>query len=323
MSYKIFKATLLATALVSGSALATDTVNINPDGAGPDSAIPVGSLSWAPGFAISVPTTGSITPAAVGSTFTTYGQGTLQGFVDPNGKPIGGTSLNTAYEWTYVFGFTETVTSASCLGGLCTANFTVTPGGTNFFNVYYDPSQDSNMLAGTGFTDGTQILTGSFLPYNPASGFGVSSFTSSSGTPQDLDQFGTNNYPGVTSVSGSGTSHLLASVTSSNPAFFLSPPTLINVTLNTFQNLPFTETDPSSCYYNGTSLSSAVGPNTAGGPCTVNTVGPFNGVTGPNVAFETHVTNAFLTRAVPEPAPIALLGLGLAIGGVFARRRTK
>jgi len=317
----VLSSALFALGLAAAPAVfATDPVTINPDnGFGPDPNLIVGSLGWNNGFAIAVnalPTgSGNIT---VGQQFTTFGQGALANFNDAGGNSIGGLQLNSAYEWTFVFGVQEVVTAVTAT----TATFGTTGTGTNFFRIYYDPSRDSNILDGTGFADGTLVLEGTFNPFNPVTGIGVSNFGTSSVTPQPLDQFGTNNYPNIQTVAGAGSFNLLATVTFANPAFFISPPTVISITANGFTNLPFLQTNPSSCYWDGSGLASAAGPNTAPGtsPCPTNTLGAVNGINGPNFAFETRPTSAF--TALPEPATLALLGIGLgALGWSFRRKQ--
>ena len=67
--------------------------------------------------------------------------------------------LGSAYEFTVRATITEVATCAAFSGPLCTlAVFTAT-GGT--YDIYYDQVANSNIVTGTGFVDGTKILTGS------------------------------------------------------------------------------------------------------------------------------------------------------------------
>jgi hypothetical protein len=307
----------------SASVFATTPIQINPDGGGPDSTQTVGSLGWNNGFSIAVNTIVGGGFVAPGAPLTTFGQGALANFTNQAGNSIGGLGLNSTYEWTYVFGLPEVVVSSTGTS----ATFASTGGG--FFEIFYDASRDSSVLNGTGFTDGQLILAGTFLPFDPTTGVGASGF-STTGLGGALDQFGENNYANVTSLAGFGSFNLLAAITFADTAFFPSAPTLVSVTANGFSNLPFLQQNPSSCYTATPGLNApvtdAVGPNTGTGatsPCTINTVGAVNGISGPNVAFETRTTSAFNTRAIPEPASLALIGIGLAALGGFGRRRNE
>lgn len=323
-----FRKTILATglAVLFSGAQANDIIRINPDAGGPDPIINVGSLGWNNGNAISIPVTGSITPIPVtGSILQTYGQASLANFNNGVGNPIGGLNLNSTYEWTYVFGFDEVVTGETTVGGFPSATFATIAGGNNFFRVYFDPSMDANNLAGTGFNDGTLILEGTILPFGAAgspSGSGLSNFSGSCADTVapgcgPLDRFGGNDYPAITSNSGAGSSFFAATVTFANPSFFITPPTLIQITNNTFQNEPFDAQNPSACFWNGAAFIGGAG----GGGC-ANMIGTSNGNTGPDVMFQTRASTSFIAPA-PEPGSLALLGLGLGAVGIWRRKGRK
>lgn len=117
-------------------------------------------------------------PLQAGQQLTFLYQANLVSATAPNGSTIALPNLNgvtaaTNYEITIVAAITETVTGFGVIGGAQVATFSLT-GGT--MNIYFDTNVDANTAAGTGFDNGTQVLTGTV-----ASGDSIFSFISGIG----------------------------------------------------------------------------------------------------------------------------------------------
>ena len=323
-------ASAIVLALSASAAYAGDIIQINPDAAGGDPTLSVGTLDWAVGNAISI----NAVNQPVGTVFQTYAHAALGGFIDGNGNPIGGLNLNgptaaTNYEWTYVAGFQEVVSSITGVVPNGSNTFKTVAGGDNFFKIYYDATPDANNLTGKNFNDGVLILSGTILPFNIATGEGAGSFNTTGGcgltglTCGNLDTFGTDNYPLIDTPTGNGASNLNVLVNFADPTFFLQGlglhGSILSLSFDTHQNLPYDQQNPSACFTAGTGAQV----NGAGGQGTtcVNSVGAINGISGPNVMFLTDGNSSAVT--VPEPATVALLGLGLIGLGMTRRRKTQ
>ena len=304
----------VALALAPG-AQAASVIQIDPDGGGAQGTISVGSLDWNVGNAL--------IQTIEAKTSQDYGQSNLANFNNSAAQPITGTGLSTNYEWTYVLGVNSAVSQT-----LPVTILTPTTGGENFFKIYYDASKNSNALAGTGYADGTVILTGHF------SLIGLQTFTAGAGNghvdinldgidditlqPIPLDQFGTNNYPTINSVVGAGGGSLQVIVDSFDPAFFLTPPSVISLNFNTANTLNYTETDPSALF-------TTAGGTTAG--ATAGSIGSCNGCineTAPNVMLQVDASTSFDVAAVPLPGALMLVGAGVSVlAGLAAVRRRR
>jgi hypothetical protein len=308
-------------------AAAADTVLFDSDGGG-DSFIQITSLDWNAGNAYAEGVSAS-SPA--GTTFQLYYQANLS--VANNGStPVfssvgcGGADANCI---SLVIGFQEQILTNTFdpVNNTGTITFGFVSGGDNFFAMYANNTLGDN-LSGACFVCGTQIMSGSILGSNYSSNFsGLTSPT----TVQALDQAApTNNYLGIQTIVGSGSVHLEASVGTYDTNYFQGlGGSIINFAFgDTNTNLPFTAADPSACFFATTStggLTPICGGTGVFGVSPfigVGSVGAINGVSTSNLMFQADATNSFQTTpaAVPEPATLTLVGLGL-IGATRMRRK--
>lgn len=298
--------------LLLGVSLQSPAALIDPDGPGGDAPIEVSLLDWLPGNLRVNCTSGCSSPSviAAGDTLQSYAHGELGSFDDAATTAM--TSLGTAFEWTFVAGFQEIVTLA--FPGI--ASFANILGGDNFFEIYYDPGLNaSQLVGGETMNDGTLILSGRVLPFNPITGIGTSGFFAAPAAPVPLDQFGANDYLGLSSVVGVGGAQLSVDVTFAHPDFFLDGPLprlFLDFTSN--QGLPFTTENPSSCFVTG---AGAVIDGAGGGygSCTGSAIGSINSDPGEASPASIFLTDASSSIRVPVPGSLALLTLGLLLMG--------
>ncbi|KFI22328.1 PEP-CTERM sorting domain-containing protein [Nitrosococcus oceani] len=322
--------------------------------------IDVGSFDWTQTSFVAVNGVQAVDNFAADDTcpnnscdFTILSHASLTGVKDTTGADVTINGLGSDFEITVTFGFTETVTGLSGAPGAqgTLSTFETKPNSGEFLEVYYDTAPNSVDLSGSGFNDGQVILAGSLV------GNSFGNFTLTNDDPVQFDQFPAGNTPtsdnygdgsnipgqSQLTLSGFGTQNLIRfdSLTQNN-SFFLSQLDTFGFNFNNVSiGLPFLQTNPSDCFTNSTA---GFGANVASGtgPCTaahvdglysaqgadgnggyVPNTGNINATPGEqDFVAQTDYNTGFDSVAVPEPASLALLGIGL-IGLGFTRSRKR
>jgi hypothetical protein len=231
--------------------------------------------------------------ATVGQTVEVYYQATLAGVINTSGITVAPPGLNgtpgaPAYEITAVSRATVVVTSITTSSGVTTRTFQLNPVQTNpFVELWFDPSQNANNLAGSGFNNGTKILGG-------VTSSTVGNVANTTDPAQALDQFGANNYPTKTSVVATGSEITNINQLAVNSSFFTTP--VSAAAFNTSLIDAFLQVDPSGLF---TSNPNGIAPSL------VPNIGAINGQSGPDWQLQADGNMTF--TPVPEPAALGLL----------------
>lgn len=310
---------LFVTAVAAPAAIAATTpIKFDTNGAAAGGVITVSSFDWTQDNALAV----GATPLAVApgtTTFTLYTQGRLGNFLDAGGNAILGTGLNSDFEITFETGITEVGTNIVTPGLGANAVFSQAAApAVNFFNIYLDAARDSDQLAGTGYGNGNLILsaislsnsTSFFVPFIDTNG----DLINDAPAIVDLDGFGPNDRPGITSVVGQGGGALTAAVTGQDTDYFKSDFStfVVDLLFNTSNITPFLQANPAALVVGNAPAYGAGGVNGFGGPCTT-------GATNCDFHFQADGNQSF--QAVPEPGNLALFATALGMAGFFGRRR--
>jgi hypothetical protein len=284
-------------AAVTGAHAAT-TIQFDTNGAAPGGVLNVSTFDWLPDNVLAK---GSIGPNGIitNTPFTVFAQAKLGVFRLP-GNMVATPSIG---EFTLVASFQE-----QAFTGGASAILAPLPGGS--VQIYFDPTANSNQLAGTGYNDGRLILQGSVASGNGAF-TDLTRLLPGFFPNVPLDNFAGNSYPGLLTHQGNGSNTLNINVAFADPTFFLTNITSLNIDANDTGNLavPFNQAEPAA---------------QIGGQVPIRGTGNVNGGNCPTTCdFQFQTDNATSFNVAPEPGSVALLALGLLSLGGLTRKRVK
>jgi len=309
----------------STPARASDPILFDPDAGGGLSLLQINGLDWAPGNSLLVEST--FNPVTGTGAGTVYFQANLGiAYVGTN-TPVFTNGTGGNY-FTAVAGFGVTFVQGEIPGVIRISSFSFDPSNpVNFFNVYHN-STGADDLSGSCFVcGGPAVLTAKAFAVDNTGNLGNFAVDETKASVA-LDQFGTNNYPGTSTLTGQGSTNVTVQVQSFNAAYFpsLSVGSSLVIT-NTSLISPYNQTNPSACFDGNGLFDANNGDTTCGNGASellgVGSVGAVNGA-GDHIVVLSDANSAFVAPTiVPEPTTLSLLGLGLLVGGAHLRRRSK
>ncbi|QDV34765.1 PEP-CTERM sorting domain-containing protein [Tautonia plasticadhaerens] len=291
--------TFIVLAMVGNSASqAASIINFDPNGTAGATSLAVGQFDQAPGNALAV---NAIANGSVifDTPFELLYQAKVAALRDANNNTLVVPGVDTAGELTIVARFNEIASGTSTA-----ASFSTNTDQTgSFIEIYFDPGNNANDLAGTGFNDGTLIYRGT-INQDGGGGFAVISTN-----PVALDQSPNGNqYSNLNSVTGAGGTLITVDTEFQDSNFFLTDLSTFSFNFNTSNVVPFSQVDPAAMMFDGTPAA------------TLASLGAVNGLTGPNFLFQADATASF--AVIPEPTSSLLLSVGL-VGMVGYRIRSR